>query len=54
MNNTDSLGELQVMEMDESQVNGSTAVKYNYLSQNADKAEGRVEHPAGATAPAAR
>jgi hypothetical protein len=53
MKSYDTLGELQVMEMGESQVNGSTAVKYNYLTQNADNSagEGRsVEHSAGRTA----
>jgi hypothetical protein len=57
MNSNDPLGELQVMEMGESQVNGATAVKYNYLTQNADNAtgEGRsVEHSGRATASAAR
>jgi hypothetical protein len=58
MKSHDNLGELQVMEMGESQVNGSTAVKYNYLTQNADHStgEGRsAEHAAArASAPAAR
>jgi hypothetical protein len=36
MENHDALGELQVMEMGESQVNGPTAVRYQYLTQNAD------------------
>ncbi len=57
MQNHDALGELQVMEMNESQVNGATTVKYNYLTQNADRAtDGRgAEHIAGrSTAPAGR
>jgi hypothetical protein len=57
MQSHDTLGELQVMEMNESQVNGATTVKYNYLTQNADRAtEGRgAEHIAGrSTASAGR
>ncbi|MEH1123478.1 hypothetical protein [Micromonospora sp. CPCC 206061] len=42
MKNNDTLGELHVTEMGESQVNGATAVKYNYLTQNADNAIGEV------------
>ncbi|MEV6488647.1 hypothetical protein AB0M20_08425 [Actinoplanes sp. NPDC051633] len=38
MKSHDTLGEIQVMEMNESQVNGATTVKYNYLTQNADRA----------------
>jgi hypothetical protein len=57
MQSHDTLGELQVMEMNESQVNGATTVKYNYLTQNADhSSEGPgAEHSAGrAIASAAR
>jgi hypothetical protein len=42
MKNQDALGDLQVIEMNESQINGATTVKYNYLTQNADStAQGR-------------
>jgi hypothetical protein len=57
MQSHETLGELQVMEMNESQVNGATTVKYNYLTQNADhSSEGPgAEHSAGrAIASAAR
>jgi hypothetical protein len=33
------LGELEVLEMGESQINGATAVKYNYLTKNADDSD---------------
>jgi hypothetical protein len=36
MMSNDLLGELQVLEMGESQINGATAVKYNYLTKNVD------------------
>jgi hypothetical protein len=55
MKRDDTLGELQVMEMSESQVNGATAVKYMYLTQNAENStgEGRSVEPS-AGRPAAR
>jgi hypothetical protein len=37
------LGELEVLEMGESQINGATAVKYNYLTKNADNSLGELE-----------
>jgi hypothetical protein len=40
MMSNDLLGELQVLEMGESQINGATTVQYRYFAKN-------VENPAG-------
>lgn len=58
MISNDLLGELQVLEMGESQINGATTVEYRYVAKNVDNSagEGRnVENSATlTTSPAAR
>lgn len=50
MASNDLLGELQVLEMGESQINGATAVKYNYLTLRPSPADKNVNNSAGPTA----
>jgi hypothetical protein len=47
MTSNDLLGELQVLEMGESQINGATAVKYNYLTLRPSPADQSMGNSAG-------